>query len=51
MKKSQLLGTLCAALCTLTTLSAQAVTVPAGLNPGDTYQLVFVTDGTIDATS
>jgi len=25
--------------------------VPAGLSPGDTYQLVFVTDGTIDATS
>jgi len=30
---------------------ASAVIIPAGLNPGDTYHLVFVTDGTRDATS
>ena len=51
MKKSQLLGRLCAALCTLTALSAQAITVPEGVEPGQTYQLVFVTDGTMDALS
>ena len=30
---------------------AAPITVPAGLNPGDVYRLVFVTSGTIDATS
>lgn len=33
------------------TVSAQVVTVPTGLNPGDKYRLVFVTDGKRDATS
>lgn len=28
-----------------------AAPVPSGLNPGDTYQLIFVTSGTRDATS
>ena len=51
MKITQLLGTLCAALCTFTTLSAQAITVPVGVNPGETYQLVFFTAGTTDALS
>lgn len=32
-------------------VAAQIVTVPAGLNPGDQYRLIFVTDGTKDATS
>jgi len=31
--------------------AAQAVIVPVGLNPGDTYHLVFVTSGGRDATS
>jgi len=31
--------------------NAAAVTVPPGLNPGDTYRLVFVTAGTISASS
>jgi len=41
------------ALATLGTSAAQAalVVVPPGLNPGDQYRLVFVTDGTRDATS
>ena len=51
MNRSKMLGAFGAALCTLTTWSAQAVTVPVGVNPGDTYQLVFVTAGTIDALS
>jgi hypothetical protein len=51
MKKTHLLGAIIAWLCTFTTLSAQAVTVPAGLSPGDTYQLVFVTAGTTNAQS
>lgn len=33
------------------TASAAPVTVPAGLNPGDHYRLVFVTSTTRDATS
>jgi len=50
------LGIVCAgvALATLGTGAAQAalvVVVPTGLNPGDQYRLVFVTDGTRDATS
>lgn len=32
-------------------IASAAVFVPAGLQPGDTYQLVFVTQGTRDATS
>lgn len=51
MKKSHLLGTIGAVLCAITTLSAQAVTIPVGVNPGDTYQLVFVTEGTTNALS
>jgi hypothetical protein len=51
MKKTHLLGAIIAGLCTFTTLSAHAVTVPAGLSPGDTYQLVFVTAGLTDALS
>ncbi|BCU12040.1 PEP-CTERM sorting domain-containing protein [Microcystis aeruginosa] len=41
------------ALATLGTGAAQAalVVVPPGLNPGDQYRLVFVTDGTRNATS
>lgn len=35
----------------LSTASAVIVTVPPGLNPGDTYRLVFVTDAMTDATS
>jgi hypothetical protein len=31
--------------------SAAIVTVPTGLNPGDTYYLAFVTAGTITGTS
>jgi len=30
---------------------ASPITIPAGLNPGDTYHLAFVTAGTRDATS
>ncbi|BCU12036.1 PEP-CTERM sorting domain-containing protein [Microcystis aeruginosa] len=49
------LGIVCAgvALATLGTSAAQAalVVVPPGLNPGDQYRLVFVTDGTRNATS
>jgi hypothetical protein len=49
------LGIVCAgvALATLGTSAAQAalVVVPPGLNPGDQYRLVFVTDGKRDATS
>ena len=49
------LGIVCAgvALATLGTSAAQAalVVVPTGLNPGDQYRLVFVTDGTRDALS
>jgi hypothetical protein len=32
-------------------LHASAITVPTGLNPGDTYRIVFVTSDTRDATS
>jgi hypothetical protein len=32
-------------------VSADVTTIPPGVNPGDTYRLVFVTDGTTDATS
>ncbi|MFN6307702.1 MAG: PEP-CTERM sorting domain-containing protein [Microcystis sp.] len=41
------------ALATLGTSAAQAalVVVPPGLNPGDQFRLVFVTDGTRNATS
>ena len=34
------------ALLLMTTRSAQALVVPASLNPGDSYQLAFVTQGT-----
>ena len=30
---------------------AAAIVVPPGLNPGDTYRLIFVTSGTVDALS
>jgi hypothetical protein len=36
---------------TLSSVSGVIVTVPAGLNPGDQYRLVFVTDGFHDALS
>lgn len=53
MKKSQLLGVICAVLCTFTTVSTNAavVTVPAGLNPGDEYRLAFITSTTRNASS
>ena len=34
-----------------TSSTLAAIVVPTGINPGDTYQLVFVTAGTIDALS
>jgi len=54
MKIKQLCFVSGVALATLVTASAaQAalVVVPTGLNPGDQYRLVFVTDGTRDAQS
>lgn len=39
------------ALLLMTANSAHAVVVPVGLNPGDTYQLAFVTAGTRNAIS
>jgi hypothetical protein len=51
MKKSRLLGVLCAAVFAVITMPLHAAFVPAGLNPGDTYQLIFVTSGSRDATS
>jgi hypothetical protein len=33
------------------TTSAQPITIPTGLNPGDQYRLAFVTSATRDATS
>lgn len=38
-------------LAATTSSALAALYVPPGLNPGDTYQLVFVTTGTINATS
>lgn len=38
-------------LAATTSSTLAALYVPPGLNPGDTYQLVFVTTGTINATS
>ncbi|MEO2046322.1 MAG: hypothetical protein ABGX16_07090 [Pirellulales bacterium] len=38
-------------LCILQTTVNASVYLPAGLNPGDQYQLAFVTSGTVDATS
>ena len=37
------------ALLSIAPSSARAVVVPTGLNPGDTYHLAFLTDGTRDA--
>ena len=54
MKKKQLCFVSGVALATLVTASAaQAalVVVPPGLNPGDQYRLVFVTNGKRDGTS
>ena len=53
MKIKQLCFVSGVALATLGTSAAQAalVVVPPGLNPGDQYRLVFVTDGTRNATS
>ncbi|MCA2655808.1 PEP-CTERM sorting domain-containing protein [Microcystis sp. M061S2] len=42
---------LAATLGTAGAAQAAIVVVPPGLNPGDQYRLVFVTDGTRDATS
>ena len=42
---------LAATLGTAGAAQAALVVVPTGLNPGDQYRLVFVTDGTRDATS
>ena len=47
MKKSRLIGAICAAVISFITLPSYAATiVPAGLNPGDSYQLIFLTAGT-----
>jgi hypothetical protein len=53
MKKSSLLGVLCATLFMLISGAANAatVTVPVGLNPGDMYRLVFVTSSVRDPKS
>lgn len=51
MNKLRVLGAGNALFCGLVAMSAQAVVVPFGLNPGDTYQLVFVTSGTVSATN
>lgn len=51
MYKLRLLGSIGAALCAFITMSAQAITVPYMLNPGDTYQLMFVTSGVTQALS
>ena len=42
---------LLAIVCSWTASGAAITWVPTGLNPGDTYHLVFVTSGTRDATS
>ncbi len=44
-------GVALATLVTASAAQAALVVVPPGLNPGDQYRLVFVTDGTRDATS
>ncbi|MDH3514446.1 MAG: VPLPA-CTERM sorting domain-containing protein [Gammaproteobacteria bacterium] len=51
MKPFRLISSACTLLCAFITVSAQAATVPVGLSPGDTYQLVFLTSGTTVATS
>ena len=38
-------------LCIFQTTGNASVYLPAGLNPGDEYQLVFLTSGQTDATS
>lgn len=49
--KSLLFATTIAALSLLTLSANPIVTVPAGLAPGSHYQLIFVTAGTMPATS
>ena len=44
-------GVALATLVTASAVQAALVVVPPGLNPGDQYRLVFVTDGKRDATS
>jgi hypothetical protein len=44
-------GVALATLATAGAAQAALVVVPTGLAPGDQYRLVFVTDGTRDATS
>ena len=51
MKKSRLLGAVCASICFLVSTTVNAVFVPMGLGPGDTYQLVFVARDFTSATS
>ena len=50
MHRSSLLFSLALSIV-LPTATHASLYVPAGLSPGDTYQLVFVTDGGIAATS
>lgn len=40
-----------AAILLSASITSAEIIIPAGLNPGDTYHLVFVTDGTRDAMS
>ena len=42
---------LCASILMLVSVQANAAFIPVGLNPGDTYQLAFVTSTRRDATS
>lgn len=42
---------LLALICPVTASGAAITWVPSGLNPGDTYHLVFITSGTRDASS
>lgn len=52
MKKSRPLGAVCALiLVVLSPIVSASLVVPAGLNPGDTFHVIFVTSTTTDATS
>lgn len=47
--QANLVKAMAIALLVIAPSSARAVMVPTGLNPGDTYHLAFLTDGTRDA--
>ena len=51
LARCQVAAVVAIVLASATTSQAQPITIPSGLNPGDSYRLAFVTSTTRDATS